>query len=178
MSLQDALCEARRFSRAQDDEAARRQKEERDRVECERQLRIEAVGYLKSVGGEVLVEVESDEMCQYGEVLKDADRFRDPGGKIWRVVGEQPCWIAGDEPGDVADPWLLLADGRVGRFIPHPLPLARLDPRRDGHRGREFVSHMPLGEAPRWALTEQLLASMIVRYERARASSCDVAQLD
>jgi hypothetical protein len=171
VSLQDALRDARRFHRGQDDETARRREEERDRVERERQLRLEAVGYLKSLGGEVLVEVEPDEMCQYGGAFKDADRFRDPDGKIWRVVGEQRCWIAGDESGDVADPWLLLADGRVGRFIPHPVPLTRLDPRRDGHQGREFVSRMPLGEPPRWALTEQLLAYMIVRYERARASA-------
>ncbi|MDT8916255.1 hypothetical protein [Amycolatopsis sp. PS_44_ISF1] len=169
MSLQDALHAARRAQRELADATARARQEKLDQAERELQLRLEAVGYLAPLGGERLVQVDSDEICLPVGVFAGGDRFQSPDGRRWCVVDEQPCWIVGDEIDRITDPVLLLADGRVGQFTPDPAGLTRLDPRRDGHEGREFVSYIPLGGPPRWTLTEEMLAHMIVRYERAHA---------
>ncbi|GAA1982965.1 hypothetical protein [Amycolatopsis minnesotensis] len=167
--LQKALREQRRVRRERDDDEARRRQAERDHRTREQQIRTEAIEHLHALGGELLVELDADETCRHSDAFTNADRFRSEDGTLWRVMGEQRCWVLDDHPDDVTAPWLLLADGRVAQFRPPSPPLTRLDPRRDGFQGREFATARSIHGEPRWTITEGLLAHVIVQYERRSA---------
>jgi len=167
MDLEDALRDARRTAAEIAADKAEPQRIAREQRRREEQLIEQALEHLRPLGSDRFVVVDRAAHCEGSPAFRDADRFRGADGELWRVVEDYPCWVVGDDPADLDHLWLLLDEGRIGKFA-NTGALTRLDPRQGGPRGREFVSTLPLAPGFWTAVDEQILAWTIVRHEQAR----------
>lgn len=173
MSLEEAIRARRIFKDEIEAERTAPQRLQAERCERERMATNEALEYFRRLPSDLWVLTETDEMCQDIPALSGGDRFTNEAGEVFRAVEEHRCWVLGDDidaPNDPKHPlWLLVdhdGEGLLGKFVTRE-QLTRVDPRKEPHKGREFVTDSSLRLGLDWEMKAEYFAAVIVDYERS-----------